>query len=51
MSRDAQVNGGYGRGMDNKKSRTTKRKHDRIVDKRRRREGKRLSVFGSTYGG
>ncbi len=32
--------GGHGRGMDNKKSRTTKANHDRRVDKKRRREGK-----------
>ncbi len=40
MSKDATSKGGFGRGMDNKKSRTTKHNHDRRVDKRRRREEK-----------
>lgn len=39
--KDAKVLGGYGRGMDNKKPRSVKRQHDRIVDKRRRRIGKK----------
>jgi len=33
---------GTGRGMDNKKSRTTKRNHDRRVDKRRRQQDQGL---------
>jgi len=37
--KDAFIKGGWGRHMQNKISRTTKRNLDRKVDKRRRREG------------
>ena len=40
LRRDAITKGGWGRGMDNKLSRTTKHNLDRKVDKRRRRIGK-----------
>lgn len=46
MEKDAKVLGGYGRGMDNKKPRSTKHQHDRIVDKRRRRIGKKECAAG-----
>ena len=42
--KEAMVLGGVGRGMDNKKSRTTKHNHDRLVDKRRRIKGKKEIV-------
>jgi hypothetical protein len=41
MEKDAKILGGCGRGMDNKKPRSVKRQHDRIIDKRRRRIGKK----------
>jgi hypothetical protein len=41
MRKDAMSFGGHGRGMDNKKSRTSKHNHDRLIDKRRRREAKK----------
>lgn len=44
--KDAKVIGGYGRGMDNKKPRSVKHQHDRIVDKRRRRIGKKECAAG-----
>ena len=46
LRKDAFSYDGYGRGIDNKMSRTTKRKIDRVVDKRRRRAGKaEISIF------
>jgi hypothetical protein len=36
------IHGGHGRGMDNKKPRRVKHAHDRLIDKRIRREGKEL---------
>jgi rubrerythrin len=44
--KDAKVLGGVGRGMDNKKPRSVKHQHDRIVDKRRRRIGKKECAVG-----
>lgn len=38
---EAQKLGGHGRGMDNKKSRTTKHNNDRTIDKRRRQNNKK----------
>ena len=46
MEKDAKVLGGHGRGMDNKKPRSVKHQHDRIVDKRRRRIGKKECAAG-----
>ena len=41
LRKDAMVHGGHGRGLDNKMSRTTKKKLDRQPDKRRRTAGKK----------
>ena len=41
LQKDAFVHGGWGRGMQTKMSRTTKRNMDRLVDKRRRRTDKK----------
>ena len=47
--KDAFVRGGHGRHLQNKMSKTTKRKLDRRVDKRRRKEGQ-TSTFTELYG-
>jgi hypothetical protein len=43
LRKDAITKGGWGRGMNNKLSRTSKHNLDRKVDKRRRREGKEFN--------
>ena len=39
--KEAILLGGYGRGMDNKMCRDSKHKNDRLIDKRRRKNGKK----------
>jgi hypothetical protein len=39
--KEAMVLGGYGRGMNNKICRDSKHKNDRLIDKRRRKKGKK----------
>lgn len=41
LRKDAFEFGGHGRGMDNKMSRNSKHKADRLIDKRRRRKDKK----------